>query len=91
MNIITVKVTRPETDTRVVVWERDDAHPNGEVFIAGPGEFQVAETDRVHEALRSGRLQRVEQKPKVPKQAAKKESGGKGGEQPPQDEEPPKS
>jgi hypothetical protein len=45
---------------RVALWERDPAHPGGEVFIAGPGEFEVGQTERVRAYLKQGRLARVE-------------------------------
>ncbi len=44
----------------VVLWERDDAHPDGEAYIAGPGTFQVGETAAVSRAIAAGQLVRVE-------------------------------
>lgn len=45
-------------DGRVALWERDPAHPGGEVFIAGNGgpAVRVARTPAVLAALAAGRL-----------------------------------
>jgi hypothetical protein len=47
-------------DPTVALWERHPAHPGGEVFLAGPGEFEVAMTPAVEARLRNGRLVLVE-------------------------------
>ena len=44
---------------RVALWEVHPDHPDGEVFIADRESHQVAETRRVREALRAGRLAQV--------------------------------
>ena len=56
--IITVKSALEDT-TRVALWEVHPDHPGGEVFIAGEESHHVAETRRVREALRAGRLAQV--------------------------------
>ena len=45
---------------RVVLWERDEAHPNGEIFIGSDKPVQVGETAAVAERLRTGALKKVE-------------------------------
>lgn len=57
--MITVKSGLP--DNRVALWERHPDHPGGEIFITGPGEYQVAETAAVKARLKSGEL--IEVKP----------------------------
>ena len=60
----TIKVKAVGTDHKVVLWERDDAHPNGEVMITnhadkhdGKGEvIEVAETATVKRLLAEGVL-----------------------------------
>jgi hypothetical protein len=43
-----------------VLWERDEAHPNGEIFIGSDKPVQVGETAAVAERLRTGALKKVE-------------------------------
>jgi hypothetical protein len=63
----------PGIGSRVALWDKDDAHPNGEVYIAGPqrGEeavaVEVARTPAVMQALSQQRLQEIRQ----PKDAGK--------------------
>lgn len=45
---------------RVVLWERDAAHPNGEIFIGDTNPQQVGMTDAVAERIRTGALQVVD-------------------------------
>jgi len=59
MSLIRVRVADP-TVNQVALWERHPAHPGGEVFIAGAGEFEVAATPAVEARLRNGRLVQVE-------------------------------
>lgn len=40
----------------VALWERDDAHPEGEVFIAGPAPVECARTGAVMAAMREGKI-----------------------------------
>lgn len=49
-------VVSTRTDGRVVLWEVDDAHPGGEVFIAGPVPALAHPTADVNLALRNGEL-----------------------------------
>lgn len=57
--MIRVKIADAES-RRVVLWERHRDHPGGEVFLAGPGEFEVASTPAVESRLRDGVLVLVE-------------------------------
>lgn len=59
MSLIRVRVADP-AENQVALWERHPAHPGGEVFIAGAGEFEVATTPAVEARLRNGRLVQVE-------------------------------
>ena len=45
---------------RVVLWERDAVHPNGEIFIGDTNPQQVGMTDAVAERIRTGALQVVD-------------------------------
>lgn len=64
IDIIKVKATN-DTE-RVALWDRDAAHPNGEVFISGDGSVvEVANTAAVRAAIKSGAL--VEVQPEVAK------------------------
>lgn len=55
MDVIRVRVGEPDSPT-VALWERHPAHPGGEVWLTGPGEFKVAVTPAVEARLRNGRL-----------------------------------
>jgi hypothetical protein len=59
---IKVKSTLPvkkDGGAQVALYETDPNHPNGEVFIAGEGTFEVAETSAVARAISEGRLVKV--------------------------------
>lgn len=56
---IFVKLAEPQTN-QVALWERHPDHPEGEVFLAGDGTFEVAATPAVETRLRNGRLLLVE-------------------------------
>ena len=57
---ITVKaVGQPD---KVALWEKNEAHPNGEVFLSTGQTGQVALTPAVQERLRKGTLVKVSQK-----------------------------
>jgi len=58
MSYVTVRGT-PGT-VRVVLWERDPAHPGGEVFIAGEAPVSAGLTEAVLIRIRDGRLDVVE-------------------------------
>ncbi len=60
--MIRVRVADAESG-RVALWERHPDHPAGEIFLAGPGEFEVAPTQAVEARLRSGDLVLVEPAP----------------------------
>lgn len=47
-------------DNRVVLWERSEVHPQGEVFVAGAGHVLVGMTRRVQQLLHEGLLELVE-------------------------------
>ena len=45
---------------KAVLWDRDPAHPNGEIFVKGDGEpVEVGESPAVLRALAGGRIERV--------------------------------
>lgn len=46
----------PSVGRAVALWERDPAHPGGEVLVAGDRPVRVARTERVVEKLRDGEL-----------------------------------
>lgn len=43
----------------IALWERDPAHPNGEVWIAGPDAVEVGDTAAVQQAITDGKLEKV--------------------------------
>lgn len=49
----------PDNADAVALWERNEAHPDGEIYISGPQPVQVALTARVAEGLNEGRLVEV--------------------------------
>ena len=50
----------PEAGFKVMIWERHEAHPNGEVYIKqGDEPTEVALTPEVERRLRDGRLVEV--------------------------------
>lgn len=53
----------------VAVWERDEAHPDGEAFVAGPTEVEVGKTYAVTSALQKGEIEVVGAVPKDIKEA----------------------
>ena len=59
MDVLRVRVAAPDSPT-VALWERHPAHPGGEVWLTGAGEFDVAATPAVVARLRDGRLVAVE-------------------------------
>jgi hypothetical protein len=51
-------------DHRVALWEKDEAHDGGEIFIANDGRtFSVAETKQVKRLIAEGRLVVSEEEP----------------------------
>lgn len=63
MELITVKAAQTG---RVALWERNPAHPGGEVFVAGDLVVQVALTPEVQTRLNNGLLLLVETAPAGP-------------------------
>lgn len=57
--MIQVRIAQPD-DNHVALWERHPAHPDGEIFLFGPGTFDVARTPAVEARLRNGSLVMVE-------------------------------
>jgi hypothetical protein len=49
----------PDGGMPVAFWEVDEDHPEGEVFVSGPGEFTVARTPGVLGAIAAKRLVEV--------------------------------
>jgi hypothetical protein len=62
MGLITVKSAlkpKPDGGNEVAFYERDSRHPDGEVYVAGPGEVQIYETGAAHRAIERKRLKKV--------------------------------
>lgn len=55
----TMWVLSNRVDDRVVLWERDRAHPGGEAFVASSTPARVAKTPEVERLLRAGMLVEV--------------------------------
>lgn len=89
MDTITVRVADPDSNT-VALWERHPAHPGGEVWLSGPGEFEVALTPAVDTRLRRGLLLAVEAAAEDEKASARNQGPTRAkGEEPPAGETPP--
>ncbi len=61
-DIVTVVSTAPlATDggSVVVLWEKNNAHPGGEAFIAGDTPVRVALTPTVQKLITDGRIEEV--------------------------------
>ena len=70
---------------RVVLWERDAAHPNGEIFIGDTNPQQVGMTDAVAERIRTGALEVVDAPVKAAETDAEADTSndsGDGGKKP---------
>lgn len=52
--------TRRDGGNTVALYEADDAHPDGEAFVAGPEPVQVARTTQVHRLISDGTLEEVD-------------------------------
>jgi hypothetical protein len=60
----TVNVKAAREDGRVAFFEKAEAHPNGEVFVAGDGKaVEAAETRALKQAIREGRLVQTQATP----------------------------
>lgn len=55
----TLWVLSNRQDDRVVLWERDPAHPGGEAFVGGPTPAYVGRTAEVERLLKDGMLVEV--------------------------------
>lgn len=64
-----IKVKAVDNSGRVALWEKDAAHPNQEVFVAGDAVVEVANTAAVRAAIKAGAL--VEVQPEVAKAPVK--------------------
>lgn len=61
-----VKVKGTGDDNRVVLFERDKSHPNGECFIVNDGQtYEVANTKMVKQLIGESRLELSTDAPKV--------------------------
>lgn len=90
MALPTIKVQAGEKlrEGEVAIWERDEAHPGGEVYVARRtgGVRTVARTALVQRALGEGRLEQVDDDPDEPtKVRVKRQSGQRGTESTPPD------
>lgn len=75
MATITVKSARK--DGRVAFFEKDKAHPKGEVFIRGDQKaVEVGDTRALRQAIRNGNLVEVTQVPALNKQTPPTRTGG---------------
>jgi len=57
METISVKAT---DETKVGIWERNEDHPDGEIFVSGDAVVKVAKTPAVNRALARGLIVEVE-------------------------------
>ena len=48
-----------EGEHRVLLFEQDTAHPNGEAFIAGPLPVEVGDTAEVQRLLKDGSIEKT--------------------------------
>lgn len=77
--IVTVRGTG--SDNKVVLWERNKAHPNGEVFLSNDGKArQVALTPAIKTRLREGRLEEADAETETATSEASQPSTGNGQE-----------
>lgn len=69
------RVAKGDIGNKMILWEVDDAHPNGEISIADDGkEYEVAPTKAIKLRLADGRLLPVDKSAKVEAKAASKET-----------------
>lgn len=47
----------PDGGSEIAFYERDDAHPGGQAWVASDKPVEVGDTDTVRDAIRAGRLQ----------------------------------
>lgn len=62
------------------IWEVDEAHPNGEIFLSeSSAEAQVGDTTRVRQAIMDGKLVLVAEAPaEAPVEAPASDDGKRG-------------
>lgn len=63
----TIWVMSNRRDNRVVLWERDAAHPGGEAFVASSAPAEVGKTGAVERLMREGLLVEVSEPKDGPK------------------------
>jgi len=55
-----IKVKKAVDDGKVAIWESNERHPKGEIFIANTkGAHEVAQTPAVMRAISEGKLEQV--------------------------------
>lgn len=67
--MLRVKAVDP---TRVGLWDKNPAHPGGEVWVTGTEECEVADTTEVRDALTQKRIVEVRDQPKAALPEAKR-------------------
>jgi hypothetical protein len=79
-------------NNRVALWERDDAHPGGEAWVAGKGKapVQVGETALVRRLIGDRQLVEVSAPSKHERAAAPQLEANRQGDNPPPDNPEPK-
>ncbi len=85
---ITVEAGEKLREGEVAIWEKDDAHPNGEVYVTNrPGRsYRVGVTPAVQRALGEGRLEQVDDDSDEPtKVRVKRQPAQRGTESTPPD------
>ena len=65
---------------RVVLWERDPVHPNGEIFIGDANPQQVGMSSAVAERIRTGALEVVDAPVEAAETALEADVGGDSGD-----------
>lgn len=63
INVRGTAAANPDGSYPVALWEKDPAHPTGEVYIAGPAPVAAAETPGVNGALRDGLIEKCDAAP----------------------------
>jgi hypothetical protein len=74
--IANIWVISNRVDDRVVLFERDPAHPNGEAFIGGAGPDLVARNATIEELLRTNQIVMIPEPPDGPKKPITTEEAG---------------
>jgi hypothetical protein len=85
---ITVETGDKLREGEVAIWQKDDAHPEGEVYVTNRpgGAYRVGLTPAVQRALGEGRLEQVDDDTSEPtKVRVKRQSPPRGAESTPPD------